>query len=166
MEYIGGGGLQKVRGPGEFHFLSEMDDLLWGHHDSLLCCGNSHGPGHAQAKCVSGPRTHLPTTSTSAPSPVSTSAPSPAPAGTTSPPPMGLIPQAPPCPRDAKEAKQDLLTFLRESKAASQTAAQRRQSETLTQTRESQEGLQSLLDQMVEKMWNVKLFFFLFHLKF
>ncbi|CAL8406387.1 unnamed protein product [Arctogadus glacialis] len=45
-----------------------------------------------------------------------------------------------------------LQAFLRESEAASQAAAQKRHAETLAQMKEAQEGLQSLLGQMVEKM--------------
>ncbi|CAL8326378.1 unnamed protein product [Boreogadus saida] len=55
-------------------------------------------------------------------------------------------------PRRPRKRQREEDPFLRESEAASQAAAQKRHAETLAQMKEAQEGLQSMLGQMVEKM--------------
>ncbi|CAL8268799.1 unnamed protein product [Boreogadus saida] len=148
------------RGPGKFLFFSEMDDLMGGHHDIVFpVVGTAMGldvrrPGALQALqvSVSAPDAS-PSSSTSAVAPAQSGTPSPPPSSRGAPRTATTMPPAntPRRPRK-RQREEDLLTFLRESEAASQAAAQKRHAETLAQMKEAQEGLQSLLGQMVAKM--------------
>ncbi|CAL8369811.1 unnamed protein product [Arctogadus glacialis] len=148
------------RGPGKFQFYSKMDDLMGGHHDIVFpVVGTAMGldvrrPGALQALqvSVSAPDAS-PSSSTSAVAPAQSGTPSPPPSSGGAPRTATTMPPAdtPRRPRK-RQREEDLLTFLRESEAASQAAAQKRHAETLAQMKEAQEGLQSLLGQMVEKM--------------
>ena len=155
--------LSTRRGPGKFQFYTEMDDLMGGHHDIVFpVVGTAMGldvrrPGALQALQVSVSAPDAPDASPSS----STSAVAPAQSGTPSPPPSShgaprtattMPPTNTPRRPRKRQREEDLLTFLRESEAASQAAAQKRHAETLAQMKEAQEGLQSLLGQMVAKM--------------
>lgn len=138
-----------------------MDDLLGGHHDIVFpVVGTTMGldvrrPDALQVN-VSAPDIS-PAQSTSASSPVRlTNSPSPAPSS----PPSSCVhhptvttmpPDTPRRPRK-RQREDELLPYVRESKAASQAASQKRHAETLAQMKKSQEGFQRLLAQMVEKM--------------
>ena len=130
---------------------------MGGHHDIVFpVVGTAMGldvrrPGALQVS-VSAPDAS-PSSSTSAVSPAQSGTPSPPPSSHGAPRTATTMPPAntPRRPRK-RQREEDLLTFLRESEAASQAAAQKRHAETLAQMKEAQEGLQSLLGQMVEKM--------------
>ncbi|CAL8234887.1 unnamed protein product [Boreogadus saida] len=104
-------------------FFSEMDDLMGGHHDLM---GGHHDIVFPVVGTAMGLDVRRPATTM----------------------PPANTPRRP----RKRQREEDLLTFLRESEAASQAAAQKRHAETLAQMKEAQEGLQSLLGQMVVKM--------------
>ncbi|KAL0978010.1 hypothetical protein UPYG_G00164730 [Umbra pygmaea] len=139
------------RGPSKFQFYAEMDDLLGGHHDiDFPVVGTAMGldvrrPDALQVS-VSAPDI------SPAPSPSPSCPPSPPPSSSIATPTVTTLPQDTPKRPRKRQREDDLLEFLRESEAASQVASQKRHAETLAQMKESQEGFQRLLAQMVEKM--------------
>ncbi|CAL8235049.1 unnamed protein product, partial [Boreogadus saida] len=143
------------RGPGKFQFYTEMDDLMGGHHDIVFpVVGTAMGldvrrPGALQVS-VSAPDAP-PSSSTSAVAPAQSGTPSPPPSSRGAPRTATTMPPAN-TPRRPRKRQREEDPFLRESEAASQAAAQKRHAETLAQMKEAQEGLQSMLGQMVEKM--------------